>query len=381
MEFHGHDINWHDRKHGGAAENRHRGMYAFIGDFSAEVLVDEIFGGAEEGRAPLHDRLLELKHVPGAIVLLAGSSARLVRHDERALRIQDAGGGAVSRGRDEVPGEVEAEEEAPAVFRPGDGLRRHVQIDMREAPVLDFAEVVRIGEADVAEGVELRKADVLLRRVDAAHVDRRHLAGMREEIQPRLLVQDAAEDHVAHELRIFVVDDVERAPVVDDDFQIGADLLHFLDVRADLVMAFLREVSVRDVGEVPAELLADVVGLFELVGRRDEILAEFLSEVEPRKVEASVLDGTEPRQGAQVDGIVVQVGVHGEDGAEEIGGDVLRVDVAQGIVHLLKALQIGEVDCKFHDVIPAELVISCWDALRGRNSSSWSTRRRTRGCR
>ena len=27
MEFHGHDINWHDRKHGGAAENRHRGMY------------------------------------------------------------------------------------------------------------------------------------------------------------------------------------------------------------------------------------------------------------------------------------------------------------------------------------------------------------------
>ena len=208
---------------------------------------------------------------------------------------------------------------------------------MREAPVPDFAEVVRIGEADVAEGVELRETDVLLRRVDAAHVDGRHLACVREEIETRLLVQDASENHVPHELRVFVVDDVERAPVVDDDFQIGADLLHFLDVRADLVMAFLREVSVRDVGEIPSKLPADVIGLFELVGRRDEVLAEFLPEVEPREVVARILYGTEPCQGAQVDGIVEQVGVHGEDGAEEIGRDVLRVDETHGIVHLLEA--------------------------------------------
>ena len=51
MEFHEHNVNWYNGRHGSSAEKPLNGQIRFIdepfiGDLSAEILVDEIFGRA-----------------------------------------------------------------------------------------------------------------------------------------------------------------------------------------------------------------------------------------------------------------------------------------------------------------------------------------------
>ena len=59
------------------------------------------------------------------------------------------------------------------------------------------------------------------------------------------------------------------------------------------------------------------------------------------------LDGLDDLGGGEVDGVVVDVGVLGEECGDELGRSAVEVDEAEGLVELEELVEVGEVDGEF----------------------------------